>query len=362
MLYYLSQILVHKLSYLNVFHYITLRSAGAMFTALLLSIILGDRVISWLSSIQNEGQPIRSDGPESHLKKYGTPTMGGILILASTLSSALLWVDLTNQYILITLFVTYSYGFLGFLDDYKKVSLQNSKGVSGKTKMVWQLITGLVATFAISVTSGRYEPNALLLPFIKNLSIQLGVFYYIFSTIVITGSSNAVNLTDGLDGLASGIVILVTASLGLICYFIGHISFAEYLHLPYLANSGEVAVLCASIVGATLGFLWFNAPPAQIFMGDVGSLALGGAIGVISIISKQELLLLILGGVFVMEALSVIIQVASFKLRGGKRVFKMAPIHHHYEKSGWSETKVVIRFWILAIIFAIIALSSLKIR
>lgn len=319
-------------------------------------------MISWLQSIQNGGQPIRSDGPESHLKKSGTPTMGGLLILSSTLASVLLWVDLTNQYILIALFVTYSYGLLGFLDDYRKISLRNSKGVSGTIKMAWQLITGAVAAFAISTASSRFEPNSLLLPFIKNLSIHLGIFYYIFSSIVITGSSNAVNLTDGLDGLASGIIILVTASLGLICYFTGHISFAEYLHLPYLHNSGEIAVLCASIVGATLGFLWFNAPPAQIFMGDVGSLALGGAIGVISVIAKQELLLLILGGVFVMEALSVIIQVASFKLRGGKRVFKMAPIHHHYEKSGWSETKVVIRFWILAVIFAIIALSSLKIR
>lgn len=362
MIYHLSQALVNKLSALNILHYITVRSGAAMFTSLLISIIMGKKAISWLSQMQHGGQPIRSDGPESHLKKSGTPTMGGLLILGTVLISTLLWADLTNPYILIALFVTYSFGLLGFLDDYRKVKLRNSKGVSGKVKMLWQLTTGILAAIAISFFSEPGQATNLALPFLKNNAIHLGMIYFFFASLVITGTSNAVNLTDGLDGLAAGPIILVTTCLALICYLTGNSVFANYLHIYYIPQSGELAVFCACIVGATLGFLWYNAPPAQIFMGDVGSLALGGAIGVISVIAKHELVLVILGGLFVIEALSVIIQVASFRLRGGKRVFKMAPIHHHYEKLGWSETKVVIRFWIIAIIFAILGLSTLKIR
>jgi len=361
MIYHLSQALVNELSALNILKYITFRSGAAMFTSLLISIMMGDRMIAWLGKLQNGGQPIRSDGPESHFKKAGTPTMGGGLILLSVLISTLLWADLNNPYLWVVLFVTYSYGMLGFLDDYRKIKMRNSKGVPGKMKMLWQISTGILAALAISYISEPAQATTLALPFLKNTSINLGIFYFIFASFVITGTSNSVNLTDGLDGLATGPIVLITMSLALICYLTGNNIFANYLHIYYVPHCGELAVFCACIIGASLGFLWYNAPPAQIFMGDVGSLALGGAIGVISVIAKHELVLLILGGLFVMETISVIIQVASFRLRG-KRVFKMAPIHHHFEKLGWSETKVVIRFWIIAMVFTIIGLSTLKIR
>lgn len=361
MIYHISKALVNELSALNVLKYITFRSGAGMFTAMLIAIALGKRSIAWLSALQNGGQPIRNDGPETHQNKIGTPTMGGLLILGAVLISTLLWADLTNPYIWIVMFVTYSYGLLGFLDDYRKVKMRNSKGVSGKVKMVWQLVTGVAAAIMIGYISISEHATMLAIPFLKNTAINLGVVYFLFASIVITGTSNAVNLTDGLDGLATGPIVLVTMCLALICYLAGNSVFADYLYIYHVPHSGELAVFCACVVGASLGFLWYNAPPAQIFMGDVGSLALGGAIGTISVIAKHELVLLILGGLFVIEALSVIIQVASFKLRG-KRVFKMAPIHHHYEKLGWSETKVVIRFWIIAIIFAIIGLSTLKLR
>jgi phospho-N-acetylmuramoyl-pentapeptide-transferase len=361
MLYYLSLLFLNKFSFLNVVKYITFRSGAAMLTSLVIAISFGSRVIDILKEIQGKGQPIRADGPETHLKKAGTPTMGGLLILMSVFISSLLWADLSNSYIWVVIGVIISFALLGFLDDYFKVAKNNSKGVSGKLKLIWQLATGLVAGYAISAISPTDQATILALPFLKNSSIEFGMWYFLFASFVLTGTSNSVNLTDGLDGLVTGPVVLVAMCLALICYLVGNSIFANYLHVYYVPQAGELSVLCASIIGACLGFLWFNAPPAQIFMGDVGSLALGGAIGAISIITKHELVLVILGGLFVIEALSVIIQVTSFRLRG-KRVFKMAPIHHHFEKLGWSETKVVIRFWIIATIFAIAGLSTLKIR
>lgn len=361
MIYYLSRLFINEIGTLNVLKYITFRSGGAMFTALLLSILLGEKAIAWIKTIQYGGQPIRADGPESHLAKTGTPTMGGIFILFAISISVFLWADLKNYYVWISLFILYSYGALGFYDDYLKVKLKNSKGVPGKIKLLWQFTTGAIAAIAICIVVEPAQAYHLAIPFMKNTSINLGLFYIVFSSIVITGTSNAVNLTDGLDGLASGPITLVTTCLALICYLSGNSIFANYLHINYIPHAGELCVLCGCVIGATLGFLWYNAQPAQIFMGDIGSLSLGGFIGVTSVIAQHEIVLIILGGLFVIEALSVIIQVLSFRIRG-KRVFKMAPIHHHYEKLGWSENKIVIRFWIIAIMFAILGLSTLKLR
>ena len=362
MLYHFLTALAAEHSFLNVFRYITFRSGGALLTALFLCFTCGGPLIQWLKSRQGKGQPIREDGPESHLlTKKGTPTMGGLMILGALFISTLLWADLKNPYIWIILFVTASYGFLGFMDDYLKVTKRNTKGVSGRHKLICQAAIALLAAVLISHVAPAQHATHLAVPFFKNVLINLGYFYFVFAILVIVGASNAVNLTDGLDGLAIGPIMIVGCCFALIAYLTGNAKFANYLQILAVPGAGEVSVLCSALLGAGLGFLWFNAPPARVFMGDTGSLALGGAIGTMSVITKHELVLSIIGGLFVVEAVSVILQVASFKMTG-KRIFKMAPIHHHFEKLGWSEPTVVIRFWIIAIIFALIGLSTLKLR
>lgn len=362
MLQILAELLVNQFSFLNVFKYITFRSGGALFTAFFIMLLFGNRFIIFLSSIQKDGQPIREDGPEGHsIAKKGTPCMGGVLIIFSVLAAVLLWSNIKNGYILLLSFILLSFGLIGGVDDYKKLKLNNSKGLSAKLKFFLQIILGAVSVAAISNMSVEHHASTLVFPFFKNFALDLGVFYFIFTICVIVGSSNAVNLTDGLDGLAIGPIIIISAFFAIIAYIVGNVVFANYLKIVYVKNSGEIMVFCSALVGAGLGFLWYNAPPAKVFMGDTGSLALGAVIGAISVITKHELILFIAGFVFVFEALSVMLQVGSFKLRG-KRIFKMAPIHHHFEKIGWSEATIVIRFWILAIIFALIGLASLKIR
>ncbi|MDA0781610.1 MAG: phospho-N-acetylmuramoyl-pentapeptide-transferase [Rickettsiales bacterium] len=362
MLYNLLMPLVEDYTFLNVFRYITFRSGGAIFTSLLIGFIFGPSIIRWLKNKQNEGQPIRLDGPESHLlTKKGTPTMGGVMMLLSVGISTLLWADITNQYVWVVLFVTFGYGALGFIDDYLKVTKKNTTGVRGKLKIVAQVSIALIASLWIQHLSSPQMESHLAFPFLKNLLLNLGIFYIPFVIIVMVGASNAVNLTDGLDGLAIVPIMIAAACFGLIAYLVGHVKFADYLQIHAVSGAGEIAVFCASMIGAGLGFLWFNAPPAKVFMGDTGSLAFGGSLGVISVIVKHEIVLAIIGGLFVMEAVSVIIQVYYFKLTG-KRFFGMAPIHHHFEKKGWSEPTIVIRFWILAVIFALIGLSTLKLR
>lgn len=363
MLYYLLLPLTSEYSFFNLFRYITFRAGGAIFTALIISLVFGPRMIAWLKLKQHGGQPIREDGPQSHLlTKKGTPTMGGLMMLLSIVISTLLWADLSNQYIWITLFVTLGFGALGFADDYLKVTKRNTKGVAGKRKLVVQFSLCLVAALWIQHLSPENYANQLSFPFFKNLLLNLGILYIPFVMVVIVGASNAVNLTDGLDGLAIGPIMIAAGCFALISYLVGHYAFADYLQLHHIPGSGELAVLLFAVIGAGLGFLWFNAPPAKIFMGDVGSLALGGTLGTVAVITKHEIVLSIIGGLFVMEAVSVIIQVYYFKFTGGKRFFGMAPIHHHFEKKGWAETTVVIRFWIIAIIFALLGLATLKLR
>lgn len=362
MLYNLLLPFVEQFTFLNVFKYLTFRSGGAAMTALLLSFWIGPKCIRWLKSKQKEGQPIRLDGPESHLvTKKGTPTMGGIMVLFSVTVSTLLWADISNPYIWIVLLVMLSYGAIGGVDDYLKLTKRNTKGLSGKMKLVLQASVAVGAIVWVQSIAPVEYRNQLTVPFFKDILLDLGWFYVLLGIVVIIGASNAVNLTDGLDGLAIGPIMITAACFALIVYLVGNAVFASYLQLHFIPGSGEVAVFCTALVGAGLGFLWFNAPPAQVFMGDTGSLSFGGAIGVISIIAKHELVLAIIGGLFVAEAVSVILQVASFKIRG-KRIFRMAPLHHHYEKLGWSESTIVIRFWIVAIIFALIGLSTLKLR
>lgn len=347
----------------NLFKYITFRAGGAILTSLIISFLVGPWFIEKMKQLQKKGQPIREEGPQSHLlTKKGTPTMGGLLILLSSTLSTLLWCNIKNPYIWIVLFVTLAHGFLGFMDDYYKVKRYNTQGVKGKMKLFYQAIISMVAYYFIQDLSVMAYKSKLAFPFFKDILLDLGWFYFVFSAIVIIGASNAVNLTDGLDGLATIPVVIVSACFALICYLIGNSVFANYLQIHHVVDAGEISIFCASLIGAGLGFLWFNAPPAKIFMGDTGSLALGASLGVISVIAKHELVLAIIGGVFVIEAISVIIQVYYFKFTGGKRVFLMAPIHHHFEKKGWSESTVVIRFWIIALIFAIIGLSTLKLR
>jgi phospho-N-acetylmuramoyl-pentapeptide-transferase len=354
--------LAEQIALFNVFKYLTFRSGGAVLTALLISFVIGPKCIRWLKSKQGEGQPIRTDGPESHLlTKKGTPTMGGIMILFSVGVSTLLWADITNQYIWIVLLVTFGYGGIGMADDYLKLTKRNTKGLSGKGKLALQFMIAAIAVFwAQRLSPVGYESH-LTVPFFKAVLLDLGIIFIPFAMLVIVGSSNAVNLTDGLDGLAIGPIMIAACCFALIAYLVGNEVFSTYLQLHNIKGVGELAVFCSALVGAGLGFLWFNAPPAQVFMGDTGSLSFGGAIGVISVITKHELVLAIIGGLFVIEAASVMLQVASFKLTG-KRIFRMAPIHHHYEKLGWSEPTIVIRFWIIAIIFALIGLSTLKLR
>ncbi len=362
MLYNLLYPHVHQFALFNLFKYLTFRSGGAVLTSLVMTFLIGPRIIRWLKSKQGEGQPIRLDGPESHLlTKKGTPTMGGVMILLSVVVSTLLWADITNHYVWIVLFVTIGYGLVGFGDDYLKLTKRNTKGLPGKLKLLLQFIIGGVAALWIHQVAPPSMSLHLAVPFFKEVLIDLGVFYFLFVMLVMVGASNAVNLTDGLDGLAIVPIMITAGCFVLIAYLVGNFKFAEYLQVHHVPGSGELAVFCAALVGASLGFLWFNAPPAQVFMGDTGSLAFGGSLGVVSVITKHELVLAIIGGLFVAEAVSVILQVASFKMTG-KRIFRMAPLHHHFEKLGWKEPTIVVRFWIVASIFALIGLSTLKLR
>tara|TARA_Y100000590_G_scaffold165193_1_gene189220 strand:- start:149 stop:1234 length:1086 start_codon:yes stop_codon:yes gene_type:complete len=348
-------------SFLNVFKYLTVRTGLAMFTSMFVVFLIGTSFINFFSSNQIL-DPIRDDGPTDHvLKKIGTPTMGGLLILTGLFSGIFLWGDLLNPIIWFLIFIVASFGFLGAYDDYKKIKFKNSSGVSFKFKIISQISIATIGIVIFSYFSDYSELKNLYFPFFKNLVINLGWFFVPFSVFIIVGSSNAVNLTDGLDGLATVPVILVASCFAFISYVTGNMVFSDYLNIPYIEGVGEVAVFCGSIIGACIGFLWFNAPPAKIFMGDTGSLALGGSLGAVGIITKHEIVLAITGGLFVLEAVSVIVQVVSFKLTG-KRVFKMAPIHHHFEKKGWHESTVVIRFWIISIILAMIGLATLKLR
>ena len=348
--------------FFNLFRYITFRTGGAMMTALFISFMAGPRVISWLKSKQGAGQPIRSDGPESHLlTKKGTPTMGGFLILLALVTSTLLWAELSNGFVWVTLFVTMGFGAVGFMDDYRKLTKRSSKGVPGRVRLLIEFAIAALGVVAIVLLTGDGISTKLALPFLKNVLIELGWFYVLFAGFVIVGAANAVNLTDGLDGLAIVPSMIAAASFGLIAYLVGNLHFANYLQIHHISGAGELTVLCGALVGAGLGFLWYNAPPAMVFMGDTGSLAIGAALGTISVVTRNEIVLAIIGGVFVLETVSVIVQVTSFKLTG-KRVFRMAPIHHHFEKKGWHEPTIVIRFWIIAVVLAVIGLSTLKLR
>lgn len=358
MLYHLLYPLASSIKLFNVFKYLTFRTIYAMITALVVSFIVGPWIIRMLEALQAR-QVIRTDGPESHLKKQGTPTMGGVLILAAVVVPTLLWADLSNRYVWTTLFIIVGYGLIGFVDDYKKVVEKNPKGLSARQKMFWQML--LAASAGVYLFSVAGFPTELYFPFFKKLHPDLGLFYIPFVTLVIVGASNAVNLTDGLDGLAIGPVAINAATYMLFTYIAGNARLSAYLQIPYVPGSGELAVLCGAMVGAGLGFLWYNAYPAEVFMGDVGSLSLGGGLGAVAVITKQEILLVIVGGIFVIEALSVIFQVGSYKYRG-KRIFRMAPIHHHFELKGVPEPKIIVRFWIITFILALVAISTLKLR
>ena len=361
MLYELLLNYIETFTFLNVFKYITVRTGLSFFTSLIITLIIGEPLIKFFSN-RKIFNPIREDGPSDHIiKKIGTPTMGGVIILFGLIISVLLWGDLKNIYILFCLYIVTSFGILGAYDDYLKIRSNSSYGISSKFKIVAQIFLAFVGLIVLTYFVEYEEFKNLYFPFFKNLVINLGWFFIPFTIFVIVGSSNAVNLTDGLDGLATVPVILVAACFAFISYVTGNIVFSEYLQIPYIAGVGEVAVFLGAVIGSCLGFLWFNAPPAKIFMGDTGSLALGGSLGAVGIITKHEIVLAITGGLFVLEAVSVIVQVVSFKLTG-KRIFKMAPIHHHYEKKGWAESTVVIRFWIVAIILAMIGLATLKFR
>jgi phospho-N-acetylmuramoyl-pentapeptide-transferase len=357
MLYHLLYPMAEQYGVFNVVRYITFRTAAATLTALFISFLLGPWIIRRLAELR-VGQPIREIGPD-HQQKAGTPTMGGLMILASLGVSVLLWSELDNRFVWILLGLTAGYGVLGFIDDYKKVTQGHSGGVSVRTKLIWQVVLAFIVAIAI-YTDPAFDKE-LAVPFFKNFTPNLGVFYIPLAAFIIVAASNGVNLTDGLDGLAIGPVMITAATFLLLSYAAGHSQISDYLAIKYVPGAGQLAIFCGALVGGGLGFLWFNASPAELFMGDVGSLALGGALGTVAVLIRQEILLAVVGGIFVVEALSVIIQVASFKLRG-KRVFLMAPIHHHYEKLGWPEQKIVVRFWIISIILALISLSSLKLR
>ncbi len=357
MLYQLAQALDFP-GLLNLIRYITFRAGAAAVTALAIGLIIGPSFIGWLRVKQGKGQPIREDGPASHLlTKKGTPTMGGLMILASLTLSTLLWMDFGNRYTWACLFVTLGFGLIGFLDDYDKVTKRSHKGVSGKVRLALEFAVAGIAVVAISSLSG----TTLYLPFLKEAGIELGVIYILFAATVVVGSGNAVNLTDGLDGLATMPVIIAALTFGVIAYLVGNVKFADYLGVHHVPGSGDLAVFCAAIIGAGLAFLWYNAPPAAVFMGDTGSLALGGALGSIAVVTNHEIVLAIVGGLFVLEAVSVIVQVISYKATG-RRVFRMAPIHHHFEHLGWSEPTIVIRFWIISFVLALAGLATLKLR
>ena len=361
MLYQFLQNFVDHFGFLNVFKYLTFRTGLSVFTSLIIVLILGSPLIRFFSN-QKILDPIRDDGPEEHIiKKIGTPTMGGAIILFGLIVSVLCWADLSNINILFCLYIAISFGLLGALDDYKKIKHGNSLGISSKLKIILQILLAIIGVIFFTFLIDNQEITNLYFPFFKNLIINLGWFFIPFAVFVIVGSSNAVNLTDGLDGLATVPVILVAACFAFISYVTGNIVFSDYLQIPYIEGTGEISIFCGAIIGSCLGFLWFNAPPAKIFMGDTGSLSLGGSLGVVGIITKHEIVLAITGGLFVLEAISVMVQVISFKLTG-KRIFKMAPIHHHFEKKGWPESTVVIRFWIISIILAMVGLATLKLR
>ena len=360
MLVLLSEYLVKYFTFFNVISYLTVRAILGLLTSLAISLIMGQKVIDWLQKLQI-GQVIRNDGPESHLSKKGTPTMGGILILASISLSVFLWADLRNPYVWITLFVLIGYGIVGFADDYLKVIRKNSAGLIARWKYFWQSVIALVVAFGLYAYGKDSSVTVLVVPFFKDVIPQLGICFILLTYFVIVGAGNAVNLTDGLDGLAIMPTVFVAAGFALVSWATGNVNFAAYLHIPYIKFSGELMIICTAIIGAGLGFLWFNTYPAMVFMGDVGSLALGGVFGIISVLLRQEFLLLIMGGIFVIETLSVILQVGSFKLRG-KRIFRMAPIHHHYELKGWPEPRVIVRFWIISLMLVVIGLLTLKLR
>jgi phospho-N-acetylmuramoyl-pentapeptide-transferase len=344
----------------RVFSYLTLRAILSTLTALLIAVIIGPKMIRWLQRMQI-GQTIRDDGPESHLAKSGTPTMGGLLILAAIVSSVLLWSDLTNRYVWVTLFVLVSFGVIGFVDDYRKVIRKDARGLIARWKYFWQSVIAIAVAFYLYSSQQNPAETALLVPFFKDVMPQMGMLFMVVTYFVIVGTSNAVNLTDGLDGLAIVPVILVAGAFAIFAYVTGNINFSAYLHIPYLPLTSELVIVCTAIVGAGLGFLWFNTYPAQVFMGDVGSLALGGTLGILAVLVRQEIVLFIMGGIFVAETLSVILQVGSFKLRG-KRIFRMAPIHQHYELKGWPEPRVIVRFWIISLMLVLVGLATLKLR
>lgn len=358
MLYHIFYPLSANIKLFNIFRYLTFRTIYAMITALVVCFVLGPWIIRKLESLQAR-QVIRTDGPESHLQKQGTPTMGGVMILAAIVIPTLLWADLSNQYVWTALFITIGYGVIGFVDDYKKVVKKNTKGLSPRQKMFWQVMLAVAVAAFLFLKPGFSEE--LYFPFFKRFHPDLWLFFIPFATLVIVGASNAVNLTDGLDGLAIGPVVINAATYMLFAYIAGHATLSAYLQVPRVPGAGELAVMCGAMVGAGLGFLWYNSYPAEVFMGDVGSLSLGGTLGIIAVLTKQELLLVIVGGVFVVEALSVIFQVGSYKYRG-KRIFRMAPIHHHFELKGVAEPKIIVRFWIITIILALVAISTLKMR
>jgi phospho-N-acetylmuramoyl-pentapeptide-transferase len=349
-------------AFLNIFRYITFRAGGAIMTALLIAFIIGPPTIDWLRARQGKGQPIRTDGPQRHIiEKQGTPTMGGLLILISAAVATLLWADLTDPYVWIVLLVTLSFGLLGFADDYLKLVKRSPVGVRGRVKLLVQIGVAMLACYGMMRLEDPALSGGVAVPFLKTALVHLSWGFLIFGALVIVGSSNAVNLTDGLDGLAIVPVMIAALAFALIAYLVGNVKFADYLQLHYVAGTGELTVFLAALLGSGLGFLWYNAPPAMVFMGDTGSLALGGALGSVAVATKHEIVLAIVGGLFVMEAVSVIVQVASYKMTG-KRVFRMAPIHHHFEQLGWREPTIVIRFWIISVVLALVGLSTLKLR
>jgi phospho-N-acetylmuramoyl-pentapeptide-transferase len=360
MLFWLANYLSQYYHGFQVFGYLTLRAVLTTLTALCFALLIGPAMIRRLT-LYKVGQMVRSNGPQSHLSKAGTPTMGGALILVAIILSVLLWGNLQNRYLWVVLLVTIGFGAIGWVDDYRKLVLKNSQGLSARWKYFWQTVIGINAAWFLFITAQTPVETQLVIPFFKNIVLELGIWYILLAYLVIVGSSNAVNLTDGLDGLAIMPTVMIAAALGIFAYSCGNVSFANYLLIPYVKGAGEIIIFCGAIVGAGLGFLWFNTYPAQVFMGDVGSLALGAALGTIAIVVRQELVFMIMGGIFVIETLSVVLQVASFKLTG-KRIFRMAPLHHHYELKGWPEPKVIVRFWIITVILVLIGLATLKLR
>ncbi len=360
MLLLLSEYLMRYHSVFRVFSYLTLRAILGVLTALVFAFVCGPAMIRWLTAVK-VGQRVRKDGPQSHLSKAGTPTMGGTLILAAIIIATLLWADLRNRYVWVLLGVTFFFGLIGFVDDYLKLRFKNSKGLKARTKYFWQSAFALAVALILYFTHHESAEIAYILPFFKQVSLPIGVLFVVVTYFVVVGTSNAVNLTDGLDGLAIMPAVLVGGALGVFGYASGNFNFAHYLAIPYLPGAGEVVVYCGALVGAGLGFLWFNAYPAQVFMGDVGALALGAALGTLAVIVRQEIVLFIMGGVFVAETISVILQVGSFKLTG-KRIFRMAPLHHHFELKGWPEPRIIVRFWIITVILVLVGLSTLKVR